>query len=203
MGQKARVCCDRQCGKAWGINNRPQIQLSEEDEDDTVWLSDGELGDAPSEPGTWEDGYGKPSTPDAFPNKWCVRECERSAMSEPGRFDEPVELPRLDVRLYNQPSKHPEAAESQRKTPVTIADDKRLSFDEVLKAASSNPAFVAQFNRLTGCDFGRSLRRTPIEVMIDQSTGFSGEDADDLALFIAVVYDLLWCRLPPELLNGS
>ena len=34
MGQKARVCCDRQCGKAWGINNRPQIQLSEEDEDD-------------------------------------------------------------------------------------------------------------------------------------------------------------------------
>lgn len=102
FGQRARVVCDRQCSKAWGVCSRPQLQLSE-DEDDFAYLADGELGEAPADPGTYEGGIGKPLTPDAFPTKWCVRECERCAMSEPGQYEEELALPDFSVRCYNIP----------------------------------------------------------------------------------------------------
>ena len=68
------LACDGKCHKAWGINNRPKRQLSE-DEDDYEYLSDNELGEAPENPGTYEGGQGK--NPKSL-NKWCARECERS-----------------------------------------------------------------------------------------------------------------------------
>lgn len=68
------LACDGKCHKAWGINNRPKRQLSE-DEDDYEYLSDNELGEAPENPGTYEGGQGK--NPESL-NKWCARECERS-----------------------------------------------------------------------------------------------------------------------------
>jgi len=91
FGQQAKVKCDRNCKKAWGINNRPRKQLSD-DPDDYVYLPDSELGIAPEDPGTYEGGIAKPSTPDEFPNKWCVRECERCLMSNPGQHDNEIEL---------------------------------------------------------------------------------------------------------------
>jgi hypothetical protein len=105
FGQSAKVVCDRNCAKAWGINNRPKVQLSE-GEDDYAFLADGELGDAPADPGTYEGGDGKPSSPDEFPNKWCVRECERCAMSKPGQSHLPLALKAFDERRYNIPSRH-------------------------------------------------------------------------------------------------
>jgi hypothetical protein len=104
FGQPARVVCDRRCDKAWGINTRPRLQFSE-DADDHAFLADGELGTAPLDPGTYEGCDGKPESPDAFPNKWCVRECERCTMSLSG---EPLELPDFNERIYNQPWKHGE-----------------------------------------------------------------------------------------------
>ena len=98
----AKVCCDGNCKKAWGRNNRPYIQLSE-DEDDTVYLADDELGLAPKDPGTYEGGIGKPSSVRQFPTKWCVRECERCGMSRLGEFDKPLEIPNFSVRIYNKP----------------------------------------------------------------------------------------------------
>ena len=92
---------DRQCNKAWGINNRPKLEFDENDPDDTAWLSDGDLLEAPSNPGTYEGGQGKP-TNGAF-NKWCARECERSVFVKPG---EPIELPDFSQLVYNQPWKH-------------------------------------------------------------------------------------------------
>lgn len=83
FGQAAKVNCDGNCAKAWGISNRPKRQLSA-DEDDYEFLADGELGDAPADPGTYEGGHGKPSSSHEFPNRWCVRECERCNMSSPG-----------------------------------------------------------------------------------------------------------------------
>ena len=91
---------DGKCNKAWGVNQRPKIQLSDDD-DDIAWLADSELGEAPIDPGTYEGGEGKPLTPKH--NKWCFRECERSSNC-------PVsEIPKLksfEERRYNQPWKH-------------------------------------------------------------------------------------------------
>ena len=105
MGQPAKTACDGNCKKAWGISQRPKIQLSE-DEDDVVFLADDELNDAPDDPGTYEGQHGKPSSALYFPNKWCVRECERSATSYPGKHNEQLVVPNFGVRIFNQPSKH-------------------------------------------------------------------------------------------------
>lgn len=74
--QQAKVGCDEKCEKAWGNENRPKVQLSE-DEDDYAFLSDDELGEAPIDPGTYEGGQAKPIDKKDIPNRWCIRECER------------------------------------------------------------------------------------------------------------------------------
>jgi hypothetical protein len=96
FGRPARVECDGMCEKAWGISSRPSISLSD-DPDDVVYLADGELGDAPSDPGTYEGGHGKPFHPLRH-NKWCVRQCERSAISRPDESKRPHDFRR---RLFN------------------------------------------------------------------------------------------------------
>lgn len=106
-GQKAHVNCDRKCSKAWGISNRPKIQFSD-DEDDTAFLADYELEEAPEDPGTYEGGQAKPISPNDFPTKWCVRECERCNMSEPGEWMHELEVKSFEKRRYNQPWKHME-----------------------------------------------------------------------------------------------
>ena len=100
VGQTAKVCCDGKCNKAWGISQRPKVQLSD-DVDDYEFLADDELGNAPRFPGTIEGTDGKPASPKEFPNKWCVRECERCNMSQPGRFNEPLDVIKFDTRRKN------------------------------------------------------------------------------------------------------
>jgi hypothetical protein len=88
------------------VSCRPKEQLSD-DEDDVVYLADGELGEAPANPGTYEGGYGKPKTSTAFPTKWCLRECERCAFAGVNLpADQYVPLKDFSVRRYNQPWKH-------------------------------------------------------------------------------------------------
>ena len=101
FGQKAKVNCDGNCLKAWGINQRPRVALSD-DPDDYAFLADHELGLAPSCPGAYEGGDGKPSSAAEFPNKWCVRECERSDMSSPGEPDLPLAVRDFNVRQFNK-----------------------------------------------------------------------------------------------------
>lgn len=104
-GKLAAVACDGRCDKAWGISSRPKEQLSA-DEDDVVYLADGELGEAPLNPGTYEGGAGKPlpDDPDKL-NKWCVRECCRATCTVVG---ETIQLRDWSKRAYNQPWKHQE-----------------------------------------------------------------------------------------------
>lgn len=88
FGQPCVVACDAKCVKAWGINNRPKHQHSD-DSDDYTFFTDEELPDpAPRDPGTYEGGHAKPRTPEERLNKWCVRECERSELVEPGNLAE-------------------------------------------------------------------------------------------------------------------
>ena len=88
------LACDGKCHKAWGINNRPKRQLSE-DEDDYEYLSDNELGEAPENPGTYEGGQGK--NPKSL-NKWCARECERSKIFD---MDEQIALKNFENPIKN------------------------------------------------------------------------------------------------------
>ena len=71
FGEPARVACDELCSKAWGINNRPKVQLSD-DEDDYEFLADSELPEAPADPGTYEGGQGKPTSAIYFHRKICL-----------------------------------------------------------------------------------------------------------------------------------
>ena len=97
FGQSVSIACDGKCHKAWGINNRPKIQLSD-DVDDYEYKSDLELGEAPLDPGTYEGGCAKPTCTSQRLNKWCARECERSSMVGQGKF---VRLDNFDYRLAN------------------------------------------------------------------------------------------------------
>ena len=101
FGQLAILACDGNCAKAWGINGRPRVQLSD-DEDDYESLADGELGDAPVNPGTSEGGELKPRI--LRHNKWCWRECERAQMTDPGeaaQVELRIELPDWSRRIRN------------------------------------------------------------------------------------------------------
>lgn len=102
-GEPTIIGCDAQCTKAWGICNRPKVQISE-DENDYYFLADHELGDAPEDPGSYEGEHGKPQCPQERLNKWCFRECERCASAPVG---EPLQYPNLLARLYNIPSHDP------------------------------------------------------------------------------------------------
>jgi hypothetical protein len=99
MGQKVFVACDGKCEKAWGINNRPKNQLSD-DGDDYEFLADGELPIAPIDPGTYEGDDAKPPNATFFPNRWCVRECERCVMEDRA---EDIVLPDFSKRQKNVP----------------------------------------------------------------------------------------------------
>lgn len=117
-GHPMALGCDARCDKAWGISNRPQVQLSDDD-DDIAYLADDEVGTAPTDPGTYEGGHAKPRTPEDRLNKWCARECERSASSDPflvqrdpGRYSLIATLPDFSRRRFNQPWKHPDLCDA-------------------------------------------------------------------------------------------
>lgn len=99
FGQPSVIACDARCSKAWGVNSRPKVQLSA-DEDDYEYLADDELGDAPDDPGTYEGGQAKPRHPAELLNKWCARECERCA--GPAPQGELIQLKDFTVRVRNK-----------------------------------------------------------------------------------------------------
>lgn len=113
FGKPVLLACDANCDKAWGISNRPHVQLSA-DADDIAYLADGELGEAPADPGTYEGAHGKPTlrpmTGEAM-NKWCARECERCIHLDSVSRHEPIVLPNYSKRHYNMPWRHRESVQ--------------------------------------------------------------------------------------------
>lgn len=114
FGKPCVLACDAQCDKAWGINGgRPRVEIDPADPDDFAYLADHEVGTAAEDPGTYEGGEAKP-TAYGDPggrrlNKWCARECERSAIAD--TLDD-IALPDYTRRLYNIPSSNPETGDA-------------------------------------------------------------------------------------------
>ena len=110
------VACDGRCEKAWGINGRPKVDLSDV-ADDCAWVPDQNLRNAPG-PGQTailsEGGHLKPNPSNAawkLQSKWCLRECERSVWVKPG------ELPALPD--FTRPLQNiPEEERRSRQLPV-------------------------------------------------------------------------------------
>lgn len=104
FGREVALSCDGRCDRAWGIDARPRVDLSE-DPDDVAYLADEEIGIAPEDPHTYEGGHGKPSAEALLPadaalmNKWCARQCERSSIAAVG---EPITLRDWSKRCYNK-----------------------------------------------------------------------------------------------------
>lgn len=116
FGEKTKVACDEKCNKAWGFMNRPRVypKISDSkifgldgdtiypddyDDDEFIFCSDDELGEAPIDPETYEGGDAKPTNKSEIGNKWCVRECERCVMSNFGKYDEPLVLKDFSKRI--------------------------------------------------------------------------------------------------------
>ena len=95
--------------KAWGINIRQKIEFDANNPDDIAYLTDGELGDAPVDPGTYEGNCSKPRSPREM-NKWCARECERS---DTAITVDKIVLPDYSKRVFNQPWKHGQTNETR------------------------------------------------------------------------------------------
>ena len=70
-----------------------------------------------------------------------------------------------------------------------------MDFFTALAEASAIPAFVAEYDRLTGSSFGRVISANGINRMIDKATGFS---ADEVGKFAEFFYEIVWTRLPDE-----
>jgi hypothetical protein len=104
FGGACILFCDEKCNKAWGLNNRESVQLSD-DEDDIEWLADDELREAPEDPGTYEGDHAKPRCDEDKLNKWCCRECERSKMVSKNEINDETDFEALlndfSVRIKN------------------------------------------------------------------------------------------------------
>lgn len=78
-----------------------------------------------------------------------------------------------------------------------------MTFLDCVLHCADNAEFVANFNRLTGRNFGKSLRRSNIERLIDDATDHNPEYDGDVLAFIDAVRDLVWDRLPQSEKNES
>ena len=66
-----------------------------------------------------------------------------------------------------------------------------MTFNECVLYCAENKELIENFDRLRGTNLSR--RGSPIELMIDDSTG---RLQHDLSLFCAFVFEFVWIRLP-------
>lgn len=75
-----------------------------------------------------------------------------------------------------------------------------MTFYDCLMECAKNQHLVDQFNRLTERKLGVTAIRTPLDAMIDASTGYEAtlnlQMEDDLRAFIEFCHDVVWMRLP-------
>lgn len=74
----------------------------------------------------------------------------------------------------------------------------RVTFGDCVLACAGNREFVANIDRLRGTRFA-TMGRDPLGDAIDEATGFM---AAQCAEFCAIVYDLVWSRIPREAVSA-
>lgn len=79
--------------------------------------------------------------------------------------------------------------------------EKPMSFKDVVLYCVDQPEFLKEYNRLMGCKLGKP--RAPIEILIDEATGYVPNSEDDMQKFIAFVYQTVWCTLPEEAFESA
>jgi hypothetical protein len=82
----------------------------------------------------------------------------------------------------------------------------KIPFTTCLKAALDSRELVNQFDRLNGNQLSAVAKRSPLEILVDQASGYDVEieammQQTSLA-FIAFVYEFIYLRLPDMDANG-
>ncbi len=80
--------------------------------------------------------------------------------------------------------------------PMAYADP---AFAICVTEAAGTAELVAHFDRLHGCSVGNLFKRSPIERMVDQATGFAD---DQMRQFVGFVHDCVYLRLPDEAIHS-
>jgi hypothetical protein len=70
-----------------------------------------------------------------------------------------------------------------------------MDFLDCVAFCAGQRGFVEQVDRLSGSRFGQMGRRAPLEAMIDEACGVDIAQASE---FAALVFDLVWSRLPAD-----
>lgn len=73
------------------------------------------------------------------------------------------------------------------------------AFRQCLVEASSNPEFIENFDRLTGCRITRIDGASGIEKLVDAATGFRD---DQLRQFAEFVHNGIYATLPDEAIHA-
>lgn len=77
-----------------------------------------------------------------------------------------------------------------------------LTYLECLESCTSNAELIEQFNRLSGYKLGESAKRSPIQVLIDETTEYDAvvqkRESTAFRQFALFVKEIVWDRLPPE-----
>lgn len=68
-----------------------------------------------------------------------------------------------------------------------------ITLQETIQEAINNPDLVAQYERLKKVKLFQ--KRTPIETLIDEATGYHGLNEKDLKEFFDFVRDYIWLPL--------
>ena len=65
-----------------------------------------------------------------------------------------------------------------------------MTFEDCCKECLKNGQLVKQFNRLTGHDI--AIGRSPIQRLIDESTGYNPNNQETMNEFFDFVYNYVW-----------
>jgi hypothetical protein len=85
---------------------------------------------------------------------------------------------------------------------MNSGSDSVLTYLECLDACTNNAELVEQFNRLSGYRLGESAKRSPIQILIDETTEYDAvvqnRESTAFRQFALFVKEIVWDRLPPE-----
>lgn len=71
-------------------------------------------------------------------------------------------------------------------------EEKKVGFEDCIYLCAGEEDFVKQYDRLMGSHFGKLLKTSPLEKMIDEASGFKTEECYK---FFTFCYQYVWLPL--------